>query len=155
MTMDAKDMISLRIKQLRKEYGYTQKQLAELTGISHKSIINYENKVTEPNSKSMALLEKLFNVSGAYLRGETDIRDRMIWDDEEIMNELQTELISSMKSLSALCLKQSEKNQKMLFDFFVEFRCLIKATDKDDDLSNVTDLLIKNVNTMEKIIKNK
>lgn len=153
--MDAKDMISLRIKQLRKENGYTQKQLSELTGISLKSIINYENKVREPNSKSMASLEKLFNVSGAYLRGETDIKERMIWDDPEIMNEMQTELISSMKSLSELCLKQSEKNQKMLFDFFVEFRCLIKATDKDDDLSNVTDLLIKNVNTMEKIIKNK
>lgn len=64
--------IALRIKQLRKEQGWTQKELSDITGISLKSIINYENAVHEPNSKAMAALEKVFSVSGSYLRGDSN-----------------------------------------------------------------------------------
>lgn len=66
--------ISKRIKLLRKEKGLTQKQLSEVTGLGYKAIANYEIGFREPNSKAMAALEDYFQVSGKYLRGETDER---------------------------------------------------------------------------------
>ncbi|BBK22757.1 hypothetical protein Aargi30884_16600 [Amedibacterium intestinale] len=153
--MSSKDMIASRIKLLRKEQGLTQKELSNISGISFKSIVNYENKVREPNSKAMAALEKVFNVSGSYLRGETDIREPMLWDDEEIMDQIDKDFLTSMKALSNLCLKQTDKNKKLLFDFFVEFRCLINSVDNDDDLTTITDIMTKNSNALERLIKNK
>ena len=60
-----------------------------------------------------------------------------------------------MKSLSDVCLKQTDKNKKLLFDFFVEFRCLINSVDNDDDLTTITDIMTKNSNALERLIKNK
>ena len=77
-----------RLKELRIERGLTQRQLSEETGIGYGTIVNYENRQREPNSKNMARLEKYFNVSGAYLRGETDDRDRPYWEDSDIMADL-------------------------------------------------------------------
>lgn len=58
------------LKYLRKDCNLTQKQLAEETGLSLSAIVSYENGLREPNSKAMAVLERYFNVSGEYLRGE-------------------------------------------------------------------------------------
>lgn len=146
-------MISLRMKQLRKEYGFTQKELSDITGISLKSIINYENKVREPNSKAMAALENAFNVSGSYLRGETEERDQMAWDDSEIMDEVEKQLISSMKALSNLAIAQTDANKKILFNFFVEFRGLAESLENNDDFYLLTETMIKNFNTLERIIR--
>lgn len=67
-------MIAKRIKELRKEKGLTQKQLSEQIGIPYRSIVNYEIGCREPNSKAMSILEEFFQVSGKYLRGETETR---------------------------------------------------------------------------------
>ena len=66
--------IASRLKALREENGLSQSDLAQETGLSKKSIINYENGYRQPNSKAMAILEQFFNVSGSYLRGESDKR---------------------------------------------------------------------------------
>lgn len=64
--------IAERLKELRIAAGVTQKELASSTGIALQSIINYENGRREPNSKAMVALERYFNVSGEFLRGEVD-----------------------------------------------------------------------------------
>ncbi len=61
-----------RLKTLRKEQGLTQEELATATGLSFHSINSYESGRRTPNSKAMVALERYFNVSGEYLRGETD-----------------------------------------------------------------------------------
>ena len=80
--------ISRRIKILRKEKKITQQQLADCTGITIKSIQNYENAVREPNSKAMAALESFFQVSGSYLRGETN--ERVIREAKQMKKNEQT-----------------------------------------------------------------
>lgn len=151
--MDTKKEIARKIKLLRQERNLTQQKLAELTGITLRSIINYENAVHEPNSKSMVLLENFFNVSGSYLRGETEERDQMAWDDSEIMDEVEKQLISSMKALSNLAIAQTDANKKILFNFFVEFRGLAESLENNDDFYLLTETMIKNFNTLEMIIK--
>mgnify|MGYP000277855305 CR=1 FL=1 len=151
--MDTKKEIARKIKLLRQEKNLTQQKLSELTGITLRSIINYENAVHEPNSKSMVLLENFFNVSGSYLRGETEERDQMVWDDSEIMDEVEKQLISSMKALSNLAIAQTDANKKILFNFFVEFRGLAESLESNDDFYLLTETMIKNFNTLERIIR--
>lgn len=67
--------ISERIKHLRKEKGISQAELARVIGLSKIAVVGYENNRREPNSKAMAALEDFFQVSGKYLRGETDERN--------------------------------------------------------------------------------
>lgn len=64
--------IAQRIKELREAAGLSQAELAKETGLTRKSIINYENGYREPNSKAMAALERYFHVSGEFLRGDLD-----------------------------------------------------------------------------------
>lgn len=57
------------LKKLRKQYNITQKQLAEKTGITLRTIINYENGLRQPNAESLAALERFFQVSADELLG--------------------------------------------------------------------------------------
>ena len=51
--------LSARIRQLRKDYGYTQVKLAELSGIEYKHIQRLESK--QPDNPKITTLEKLAN----------------------------------------------------------------------------------------------
>lgn len=64
--------VSDKLKLLRLAQGLSQAELAEKIGLSMHSINSYESDRREPNSKAMAALERYFNVSGAYLRGEEE-----------------------------------------------------------------------------------
>lgn len=94
--------IGERIQMLRKERGLTQKSLAEKTGIPVRTIINYENSCREPNAKNMAALERYFNVSGEYLRGESDQAVRPVVSDTELLNLVSDDLPGKMKKLADL-----------------------------------------------------
>lgn len=90
--MDTKKILANRIKELRKEKGITQKDLAQITGLGYSSIVCYENGLREPNSKAMVALEKYFNVSGEFLRGEVD-KPTFIQNSENINDELDQVII--------------------------------------------------------------
>lgn len=84
--------IAEQLRALRLEKGITQKELADSVGIAVQSIINYENGRREPNSKAMVALERYFNVSGEYLRGDAD-RATFLSKSEDIQEDLD-ELIA-------------------------------------------------------------
>lgn len=88
-----------RLKELRISRGLTQRQLSEETGIGYGTIVNYENLQREPNSKNMARLEKYFNVSGAYLRGETDDPAPNLWESPSTLDELKKIDVSLLPGL--------------------------------------------------------
>lgn len=85
--MNQKSAMGKRIQELRKSAGLTQDQLAAKIGVSMAAIRNYENGLREPNSKAMAALERFFNVSGEYLRGEVD-RDTFLENSAKIQGRL-------------------------------------------------------------------
>ena len=61
-----------RLKQLRREKGLTQKQVANAIGVVPTAITNYESGIREP---SIAVLKKLclfYDVSADYLIGLSD-----------------------------------------------------------------------------------
>ena len=119
--------IALTIKKLRNEAHLTQKQLAEETGISLSAIIAYENSRREPNSKSMSILEKYFNVSGAFLRGETDQKIPMErWEDPETMKTIDEETKIIMETILKSLPKQNKPTRDDFFKLLVELRRVMK-----------------------------
>ena len=68
-----------RMKNLRSEYGYSYKKLAELTGISSSTLQRYENNpfASIPLSKIKSIA-KAYNVSPGYLMG---------WESRYLSNE--------------------------------------------------------------------
>lgn len=62
----------LRIKQLRKEYNFTQRELAKRLNVSQKSIDLWEKGVTEPKASIVAALADLFSCTCDYILGRED-----------------------------------------------------------------------------------
>ena len=67
--MKEKTIFAQNIQTLRKEKGWTQKQLAQRLGCSFDSIQAYECCKWEPACKVMVALEQVFGVTGAQLYG--------------------------------------------------------------------------------------
>lgn len=106
--------ISERIKLLRNEKGITQAELARVIGLSKIAVVGYENNRREPNSKAMAALEDFFQVSGKYLRGETD--ERNIPEAKQVNKHKQSvnqEISIRIKALR----KELDITQKQLSDY--------------------------------------
>lgn len=61
-----------RIKELRLERGWRQKDVADLLGISPQSFCNYENWVNKPEPEMLIRLADLFEVSIDYLLCRAD-----------------------------------------------------------------------------------
>ena len=64
--------IRFKIKELRKEKGLTQKQLAKLVNKSETGLASWEQGLAEPSVNDVRLLCKIFEVSADYLLGLED-----------------------------------------------------------------------------------
>jgi transcriptional regulator with XRE-family HTH domain len=65
-------ILSERLRKLRLKHKLTQKQVADYLGISESGYGYYEQGRNEPSLKALKLLATKYNVSVAYLTGETD-----------------------------------------------------------------------------------
>ena len=59
-----------KISKLRKEYNYTQEQLADILGVSRLSISKWESDIAYPETDKLIELGKLFDCSMDYLLKE-------------------------------------------------------------------------------------
>ncbi len=141
-----------RLKELRKENNLTQKDLAEKIGLSTITIRSYESGRRTPNSEALVKLENYFNVSGAYLRGETDIKEKMIWEDQEIMEAIRDGLPDQLANLALSILKQTDDNQKRVYDIIVEIQHVLNIEDEKYK-SMFLDLAHKNISSINKVIE--
>lgn len=62
-----------RLTELRKQYKYTQRQMADILSISQPSYIRYENDTSEPTQENLVKLADAFDVSVDYLLGRSDV----------------------------------------------------------------------------------
>lgn len=70
--LDMKYEIKNRIKELRKEKGLTQKELAKLVNKSETGLASWEQGLSEPNVNDIRMLCEIFEVSADYLLGLED-----------------------------------------------------------------------------------
>lgn len=129
--------VAQMLKRLRKECKLTQKELAQKTGLSLSAIIAYENGLREPNSKAMTVLERYFEVSGSYLRGELD-SDTFFDEVNKVGNSLDVlaDIISDFQS----DFKYTTQEKQMLsVDIAIEtFKFLIKYILPEDNKNTIS-----------------
>lgn len=123
-------------KKLRTSSNLTQQQLSNNIGLSLNTIRSYETGRREPNSKAMVAIETYFNVSGAYLRGE----EEMMWDDLEIMNEIDNGIIAQAKNVAITARKAPAQSEKMVSDIFIELKHTLD-NEIENQSSDLTSLL--------------
>jgi len=63
---------SKNLKEVRMQKGLSQKQMAELLGVSYRTYQNYELMTREPKLEILIRIADLYNVSLDYLVGRTD-----------------------------------------------------------------------------------
>ena len=64
-----------KLSKLRKEYNYTQEQLADILGVSRQSISKWESDIAYPETDKLVKMGKLFECSMDYLLNE-DISEK-------------------------------------------------------------------------------
>lgn len=125
-----KSGIAKTLKFLRAEQNITQKQLAKETGLSLSSIISYENGLREPNSKAMSVLEKYFNVSGEFLRGELQ-KDSFKKKADEISDNFD-ELLLILKDVMDDVKLASQEKQNYYSELSIVFYKYLAEIIKDN-----------------------
>ena len=65
-------MLAKRLKECRKQAGYTQNQVAIYCDITEKAYQNYERMTRQPQLEILVKIAQLFGVSLDYLVGRTD-----------------------------------------------------------------------------------
>ena len=119
-----------RLKELRKSRGLTQAELADITGLSFHSINSYESGRRTPKSKAMAVLERYFNVTGEYLRGESSVRTHEYsWEDPEIMAAIRTNFPEQLRQLNDTLKDCSAEEQQAVFTILVQLRSVLNLKD--------------------------
>ncbi len=77
-----------KLSKLRKEYNYTQEQLADILGVTRQSISKWESDIAYPETEKLIKMGKLFECSMDYLlneditekQGIQPIEKESVWD---------------------------------------------------------------------------
>ena len=70
-----RDILAERLKQCRKETGFTQRDVAIYCDITEKTYQNYELMTREPKLEVLLKIADAFHVSLDYLVGRTDKKE--------------------------------------------------------------------------------
>ena len=70
-----KSKFSQRLRELRKERGLLQKNIAEVLNITRAAITQYENDYRFPDQQMLMKIADFYEVTLDYLLGRTDFRD--------------------------------------------------------------------------------
>lgn len=88
------------LKLLRDERGVSQKEVADLLGVTQPMITKYENGTIEPDLRTLKYLADYFETSVDFIIGHTDIRRKIEPVEPYALNETEAGLIDSFRALS-------------------------------------------------------
>lgn len=97
-----KSTFAERLKKLRNEYGYTQKELSEELGIKQTTISNYEKGLRFPDADKLKEISNLFNVSIDYLINN---------EDKKVSHKIQYSISKDEYKVFLKYLKNGYKNK--------------------------------------------
>ena len=69
---ETRETVSEKLRELREQKRYTQKQVAELSNIDPTTYAGYENKISTPSLASLTRIADVYEVSLDFLAGRTD-----------------------------------------------------------------------------------
>lgn len=121
-----------RIRELRKEKGLSQRELAKKVGVSFQSISFYENEDRVPKLETWIKLANFFNVPVSYIQGISDIKDAKAFKNfESFSNKFDNQNGISSKEFKAF---SHERNLMKLYTLFNE---LIASDDSGYNLDDI------------------
>lgn len=77
----------VRIKELRKEQGWSQQQLADLLFVNQTAVSQWERGATMPEPQTLLRLSSIFDVSTDYLLGRSDEKKPPVKDERQVADE--------------------------------------------------------------------
>ena len=132
-----------RIKELRKEKGLTQEELAKMLGLSAKSnIANYENGANAPSDEVKLKMCEIFNCSMDYLMGKTEYKTTNEMVDAYLRTQYEIDVHNAIINSeihflnSGLHGNQIVKTQKIIQDILLNKTTNENKGDKLGDLVN-------------------
>ena len=93
-------LILHRLKELRRQTGISQKQLADVIQISQQSVNKYENHDVQPDFDTLMRLASYFNVSVDYLIGFSDYPRSFADDKSADFSSEELHFLSLLSQLS-------------------------------------------------------
>lgn len=96
--------IGNRIKQLRKEHGLTQQELADKFNLAKSSIASYEGGTRMPNYEMLINMSTYFNCSMDYLMGLTSVKS----SKEASTEEEKANIVETINQNKRASIEQSE-----------------------------------------------
>lgn len=97
------------IKKLRIDRGISQRQLADIVGVSQQSVNKYENHNIEPDIETLIRIADYYQTTVDYLIGRTDDSLPYSYDDKTLSHD-EMELIESYRKL-----KEAQKRTLLQF----------------------------------------
>ncbi|MGG3523055.1 helix-turn-helix domain-containing protein [Bacillus pseudomycoides] len=109
-------ILSIRIKELRKERKWSQKELGEKVDVSESFVSKVESGKKQPSREVTTKIAEVLNVTTDYLLGRSD---------EEVLNEMLNKKFIEMKSrLDSLPEAQQEMIMKQMESLMESFEQL-------------------------------
>ncbi|MCD7892240.1 MAG: helix-turn-helix domain-containing protein [Erysipelotrichaceae bacterium] len=137
------------LKKLRNEKGYSQKELAEATGMSVHTINSYESGRRQPTMKNLQILQDYFNVSKEYLMDNIDSNVYLENTEDTYLNykTVTTELEKIMTSTDLTGSEQNKIASVFMLESltFIE-ECILSHNNSyinEDDIIALFDSLLK------------
>lgn len=84
--------IGIRLRELREEIGWSQREVAEACGLNRKNIVRLEGKGSNPAADALMILADFYEVSVDYILCRTDSRGSF-WDNPKIIEKLVKVLV--------------------------------------------------------------
>lgn len=79
--------IGIRLRELREEIGWSQREVAEACGLNRKNIVRLEGKEGNPTADTLMILADFYEVSVDYILCRTDSRGSF-WDNPKIIEKI-------------------------------------------------------------------
>lgn len=100
-----------RLKQLRDEFGFDQKEMGRKLNITSSAYGYYEQGRNEPPLETLVKIAEIFNVTTDYLLGRSDIRENSVYYTlSDKLTLTQAELLVVERMQENLLLKQLSEN---------------------------------------------
>ena len=100
-----------RLKQLRDEFGFDQKEMGRKLNITSSAYGYYEQGRNEPPLETLVKIAEIFNVTTDYLLGRSDIRENSVYYTlSDKLTLTQAELLVIERMQENLLLKQLSEN---------------------------------------------
>ena len=88
-----------KLKALRVQYGFSQKQVAEKIGVSPSIVSGYETGERTPSTEILLSLAYLYNVSTDYLLGKQALAPNALIDVSKLTDKQKAALASLIESI--------------------------------------------------------